>query len=114
MIQTNHSIIFIPGFKGSVLCDQNERLIWPHVLRAQFSDATLNCNLPKLELRNQLQYHTTDIVRSVPLIPPFFQYDIYGCFIDNLKDKFSHKTHIVPFHYDWRENLLTDNNYRTG
>ncbi len=105
MAKYNHCIIFIPGFKGSTLENENGDLIWPNLLRSQFSHTALNYNLPELGLPNRHHFHSTDIVKSIPIIPHIFNYDVFGHFINQLTIKFSDKIKIITFHYDWRNQL---------
>lgn len=105
MKQTNQCVIFIPGFKGSLLRNQNEKFIWPNFFSAQLSKATLNFNLPELDIFNRYHYHSTDIVKSVALIPYLYQVDIYGSFIKNFNKFFGSSRQLIIFHYDWRDHL---------
>src|SRR5688572_13578243 len=105
MKKSNHYVIFIPGFKGSVLHNQHEQLIWPNILRAQISHAALNYHLPELDLPNRYRYHSTAMIKSVSVIPRMLEYDFYGNFINQFTKQFSNKIQLITFHYDWRDHL---------
>lgn len=104
-MKKTHGIIFIPGFKGSLLYNQKGDLVWPNIWQAQFSKVQLHYHLPELGLINNHHYYSTDIVRSAPLIPHIFEFDVYGNFIKQLHKKFTDKVELVTFHYDWRDYL---------
>jgi len=104
--KSKRAIIFIPGFKGSQLYDQHDKLIWPNVMRSQFSRRSLQYSIPDLDLYNKNIFYSSDIVRSVNLLPYLWQKDIYGNFLTNLESQIDNQTKLITFGYDWRKNLV--------
>ncbi len=107
MQKNNHTIIFIPGFKGSTLIDQRGLLIWPNFIKAQF-DHTINLgnHLPNINIENSNIYQPEEIVKSVTILPGILKHQIYAPFINALK-RHSSSPNIIWFHYDWRQDLMT-------
>lgn len=100
-------IIFIPGYKGSTLVDQEGDLVWPNLIKAQFDCSTsLSNDLPSIGLENPFHYESTDIVKSVTVIPGLYKYDVYGQFLISLQKALPSQTKLLLFHYDWRQDLL--------
>lgn len=107
MKKNNHTIIFIPGFKGSTLVNQEGTLIWPNVIKSQFDHKTsLSNDLPELNIDNPNHYQSREIIDSVTIIPGFYKYTIYGKFINALKKYISLDHELIFFHYDWRQDLM--------
>jgi pimeloyl-ACP methyl ester carboxylesterase len=106
MYQNNHTIIFIPGFRGSTLVNQRGQLVWPNVIKAQFDHTISLCdNRPTLDMENPNLYKSTEIIQSVTLVPGLITLDIYGKFIQALRKNVSPDTNLILFHYDWRQDL---------
>ena len=81
-----HTIIFIPGFKGSTLVNSEGAFIWPNFIKAQFNRTiSLSNDLPLINISNPIRYDSTDIVESVTILPGLYKHNIYGKFITALK-----------------------------
>jgi pimeloyl-ACP methyl ester carboxylesterase len=108
MVMKKNTLIFIPGFKGSVLSDQEGRFIWPNFWRAQFDKSTsLSNHLPGIDVRNPLRFKSSDVVQSVSILPSVFKVNIYSQMIKALKQRLPKDTEVILFHYDWRQDLMT-------
>lgn len=107
MEKSNRTIIFIPGFKGSTLISAEKGLVWPNFIKAQFDYSTSLANdLPTINITNPIHYESEDIVRSVPLLPGLYKYNIYAKFINTLQKNLPSDNELIVFHYDWRQDLL--------
>ena len=99
----NNCLLFIPGFKGSILIDKSGNQIWPNFIRSQFNQ---NTSLRYEDNHNGApNYQSQDIIHSVPLIPKLLAYDVYGKFVIELQKQLPATTAFSIFHYDWRQDL---------
>lgn len=106
-MKKKNTIIFIPGFKGSVLVDQDDSRIWPNFWRAQFDHTTsLGNHLPDLNFFNSKRYKSKGVVESVDVIPGVFRLPVYGNFLRLLEKQLPEDTELIRFHYDWRQDLM--------
>jgi hypothetical protein len=114
MNKNQNLLIFIPGFKGSTLVNNKNRLIWPNFIRAQFNHrTTLSCNIQTPINRAAHEYHSDNVVQSVSLIPKVFSYDVYGKFISIIQNQLPQSSKLLCYQYDWRQDLaITTNTLR--
>ena len=105
MKKQQNLILFIPGFKGSTLVNENNQLIWPNFMRAQFDKHTSLKQDPNSPIGQHANYRANDIVHAAPLIPKILSYDIYGSFIKQFEKNLDEHTKLLPFFYDWRDDL---------
>jgi pimeloyl-ACP methyl ester carboxylesterase len=98
------AIIFVPGFKGTVLDRQDgSGRAWITISEAVFGTSTLAWNHPSLGIPNADELNSNGILKSVPVIPGLFAIDVYGSWIDELRERFSSTARIIEFSYDWRQ-----------
>ncbi len=96
----------MPGFKGSSLQIENGPVIWPNLIRAHFNKrVSLGLHLPVVGLENPLSLVSRGVVESVGIIPPFLKQDVYGPFLQVLRETLPKELDIIHFHYDWRNEL---------
>ncbi|MBA2710500.1 MAG: hypothetical protein H0U57_07915 [Tatlockia sp.] len=107
MKKNNHTIIFIPGFKGSTLLNQDGTLIWPNFIKAQFNRSiSLSNDFPQFNIANPIHYEARSIVESVTILPGLYKYNIYANFIKAFKKNAPPNSELIIFHYDWRLDLM--------
>ncbi len=103
----SNTIIFIPGFKGSTLIDQDKSIIWPNFIKAQINHKiSLSNDIPEFGINNPMHFESGDIVNSVALLPGLLKYRVYEQFITVLQKQISQNTDLILFHYDWRQDLM--------
>jgi pimeloyl-ACP methyl ester carboxylesterase len=101
------AIIFVPGFKGTALDRQDgSGRVWITISEAVFGTSTLAWNHPPLSIPNAAELKTNGILKVVPVIPGLFAVDVYGSWIDDLRERFSSTARIIEFSYDWRQDPL--------
>ena len=101
------AIIFVPGFKGTALDRQDgSGRVWITISEAVFGTSTLAWNHPPLGIPNAGELKSNGILKSVPVIPGLFAIDVYGSWIDDLRERFSSTARIIEFSYDWRQDPL--------
>jgi len=91
------SVIFIPGYKGSLLKNNDSsinKIVWLSASHA------LGLSSPDLKLKANDQITEAGILESVS-IPLLFRKDIYIPWIDTLNDEKYFDSHF--FSYDWRK-----------
>ncbi len=91
------SVIFVPGYKGSLLKDNDpniKKIVWLDVNQA------LGFSSPDLKLKANDQITEAGILESVST-PFLFKKDIYLPWINTLKDQESIDSYF--FSYDWRK-----------
>ena len=107
MKNNNNTIIFVPGFKGSTLVNQEGTLIWPNLIRAQFNHTTSLSNDPaSTNIQHYFLYESADIVKTVTVLPGLYKRNIYSNFVNSIKKNISVDTELILFHYDWRQDLM--------
>ena len=97
-------IIFIPGFKGSVLLrTEDNKHIWLSTKEILFGNSSIKLSL----VNNETTYKEGGILNSVPVIPKIFEINFYKSFLNNLINTLSHKYKIINFSYDWRMDIIS-------
>lgn len=93
---TKIAIVFVPGFKGSVLKTEAEgKTVW------LTGPAAFGGNR-SLRLEGEPLY-AQGVLRRVDLIPHVVGIDAYGAWLNALERQFRGKATLVPFAYDWRQ-----------
>lgn len=111
MNNNQNLLIFIPGFKGSTLVNNEKSLIWPNFMHAQFNHrTTLDFNIQSSNKMIVQKYHSDSVVQSVSLIPKVLSYDIYGKFIRQIQKQLPKNSTLLCYHYDWRQDLAISTN----
>ena len=100
------AIIFVPGFYGSALdeSDSGER-VFLTAWAATFSQTPLAVTRPDLGVVGARNLTATGVLQSIPVIPGLYSQNVYGEALDFLQEKFAGLAEIVPFHYDWRQDI---------
>lgn len=91
----NRAVIAIPGYKGSVLEDENGTVLWITLRQALFGDTPLDRDVSTL--------HATGILKRVSVIPWLYGYNAYGEWLDSFGDRLPKDTLFVELAYDWRQ-----------
>ncbi len=100
------AIIFIPGFYGSALADEKtgERFFltsWGAV----FSGTPLAITTPDLGVDGAHSLRADGVLEYLRIIPGLYSVNVYGDTLDFLRDTFKETAEIVPFDYDWRQEI---------
>jgi len=100
------AIIFVPGYYGSALADEEtgER-VFISAWSAAFSSVPLANTVPDLGVEGARKLRADGVLEHLRVVPPFFSFDIYGNSLGFLRDRFGERADIVPFDYDWRQEL---------
>lgn len=101
------AIIFVPGFYGTALADREtgER----HFLSAWkslFGSVPLAMVEPDLGVEGARPLRPDGVLESIPIVPGLYGVNVYGEALDFLRDTYGARAEIVPFAYDWRDDLL--------
>jgi pimeloyl-ACP methyl ester carboxylesterase len=112
-LSTNHSIrsaiILVPGYYGTRLVRaSDEKLIWISVTQALFGDVPLTLPVPGLGLNDAVHLQADGILEKVPLVPLLYSVDGYGAMLEALQKYGRGRATIVPFSYDWRDDLMAN------
>ena len=99
-------IIFVPGYYGSYLnrLKDNKR-VWFTLGEALWGDQTLALTGEGIHIPGAVPLRPDGVFDSIDLIPGIFSVDIYGKIIASLEEKFLEQANIVPFAYDWRQDI---------
>jgi len=117
-------IIFVPGYYGSYLkrVKDNKR-VWFTAGQALWGDQTLALTGDGIQVPDVVELVVDGVFNSLELIPGIMSKDIYGDTIATLEKNFLGQANIVPFAYDWRQDIthssqqlaqLVDNLYAQG
>lgn len=99
-------IILIPGYYGSALADKEtgERYFLS-AWGATFSNTPLALVEPDLGVVGARPLREDGMLSHVRVVPGIFSVNVYGEALRFLTDKFGEIAEIVPFSYDWRQDL---------
>lgn len=100
-VPLKRSIIFVPGFKGSRLADSNNSVVWVTAGEVFFGSRSVSIPNQLLGIRGEF-LHPLSILDSISVIPGIYSYNVYGSFLDALRENVAADTEVVPFYYDWR------------
>ncbi len=101
------AIIVVPGYYGTRLVRQSDHtLIWVSASEALFGNQPLTLPVPGLKLHNTIELRPETILDSVQVIPALYSVDVYGSLLDKLRDSHEGLTQVIPFTYDWRNDLM--------
>lgn len=90
------ALLFVPGFKGSVLKTQSTgETVWLPGLAAFGGDRSLRMEGEALAAGG--------VLRRIDLIPHVLGVDAYGAWLHTLEKHFEGRAALVPFSYDWRQ-----------
>ena len=101
--QSEDAVLFVPGYKGSRLVDENELTVWISAWEVLFRSRSLALEGDALGISDAPQLTSEGVLQEVPIIPGIYSNSVYrGCsdaLVKSLED-----THAVyAFHYDWRK-----------
>ena len=106
-IKRNAAIILIPGYYGTRLVRESDgELIWISPSEALFGDQPLTLPVPGLELNKTIELRPDTILDRVQVIPLIYSVDVYGSLLELLRSAHEDQSAVIPFAYDWREDLL--------
>ncbi len=110
-LQPVHSaIIFVPGFYGSALKDaRSGDRFFISASEYIFGSKAVSLHVGELATPDSPELELDGVLEGVRLIPGLYTYDVYGKFLNSLRD-YATETHqeLVPFAYDWRKDLSED------
>lgn len=101
------AVIFVPGFKGSLLSRADGSTAWVTGMQALFDGDTL-----ALETADQLglpvgePLQPTAVMASIDLFFGVFSYDIYGRWLSYLRASLPPEVELVELAYDWRRGAV--------
>ena len=106
-IHPTSAIIFIPGYYGTKLArDVDDAVVWVSASELLFGQQPLTLPVPDLALTNTIKLHPTDVLDTVGVIPFLYSVDVYGSLLDELRSIQQETTQVIPFPYDWRNDLM--------
>ncbi|GJL80284.1 MAG: hypothetical protein NPINA01_32730 [Nitrospinaceae bacterium] len=99
-------ILFVPGYYGSTLIRETDgRKVWFTGAEALWGNQTLALDREGLDIPGATPLKVGDVLRSVNFLSPVISKDIYGRIIDGLNTRFAGQAHVIPFAYDWRDDI---------
>jgi len=105
----NTAIIFVPGFKGSILQEKKTQdVVWLKRRYALFGIPSNQKNIldffaPDFGLSPTQELQAGAILGTLSLFWGLYDYDIYGSWMNYLKKRFKNHANIYPLAYDWRQ-----------
>lgn len=91
-------VLFVPGYKGSVLTRAGGRVVWVSAATAVFSRASLVLDTGELGFSQYRPLEVGGVLDRVPVVPWLYSVSIYDAWIERLTGR----ALVVPFAYDWR------------
>ena len=98
-------VIFIPGYKGSLLENSKGDNIWLSASEIFFGSNSLAVPNPAVSTHNLEELNSGGVFKDISLLWGLISYDIYGDSLENLKKLFP-GYRIRQFAYDWRKDLF--------
>ncbi len=100
----SQTVIFIPGYKGSVLkeCD-SKKVVWLSLSELLFKRRSLQLNdaLPIQHSGATLCAH--GVLEQIQIIPGLYAVNIYHTWLQSLRRHLPAGDKLLVFHYDWRQ-----------
>jgi len=87
-------VVFVPGYRGSVLKDKNGEQVWFTGMQA------IALSTPDLHYIRGHLYEPVESIRRITLIPKIISVDLYGPFLERFVEEKDFQ--LVDFAYDWR------------
>ena len=101
------AVILLPGYYGTRLVRESDgKLVWISAGQAIAGNLPLTLPIPGLGLRDAIQLKPAGILEKVPIIPLLYAVDGYGSMLEALQEYGKGRATIVPFSYDWRDDLM--------
>lgn len=101
------AIILVPGYYGSRLVRVSDgALIWLSVRQALFGNVPLTLPIPGVGFHDAVPLQPDGMLDDVPVVPLLYSVDGYGSMRTALQRSGKGRTIIVPFAYDWRDDLM--------
>lgn len=101
------AIVFVPGFYGTALADaESGERYFLTAWKAAFSSTPLALSQPDLGIEGARDLRPDGVLGHLRIIPGVYSKDIYGDALDFLQERFSDRADIVPFAYDWRQDIV--------
>lgn len=101
------AVIFVPGFKGSVLSQADGSTAWVTGVQALFDGDTLALeSAHELGLPHGAPLQPTAVLKSIDLLFGLISYDIYGRWLRYLRGELPAHIELVELAYDWRKGAL--------
>ncbi len=101
------AIIFVPGYYGTALKDKDSGDRFFITARNYlFGSQSVSLHTEDLQTPHAPQLEADGVLEGVSLIPGLYTVDVYGKFLNELRD-YAENTNqeLVPFPYDWRQDL---------
>jgi len=100
------AIVFLPGFYGTALADtETGERFFLTAWGATFGKTPLALTEPDLGVTGARPMREDGVLAHVRIIPGIYSANVYGSAIKFLTDKFGDEAEIVPFPYDWRQDI---------
>ncbi|MCC6954535.1 MAG: alpha/beta fold hydrolase [Deltaproteobacteria bacterium] len=100
-------VIFVPGYKGSVLVEEHGHIAWVTVWDALFNGRTLRLPNPDAGLRGT-PLRASSVLHNVTALFGAYSVDIYGSLLSQLTEAISPNVEVSSLPYDWRQsNIVT-------
>ncbi len=101
------AVIFVPGFKGSVLSRPDGSVAWLTGWQTLMDgDALAVANAGALGLSGGPELKATGVMRNVGLLFGLVGYDVYGTWLGYLQSQLPPEYAVVEVAYDWRLGVL--------
>lgn len=97
-------VIFVPGYKGSTLENENGEVYWLTVSEALLGERSLALPISGSTIEAD-RLHAGNVVRRIMVIPWLYGFNAYGRFLDALRGRLPSNTRIDEFAYDWRNDI---------
>ncbi len=103
----SQTIIFIPGYKGSVLkeCD-SDKVVWLSLSELLFKRRSLQLNdsLPVNQPDATLCAHS--VLKHIEIVPGLYAINIYRNWLHSLRSQLPPEDKLLVLEYDWRQDNL--------
>lgn len=100
------AVVFVPGFYGSALADaETGERFFLSAWVALFGRTPLALPEPDLGVPGARRLVPDGVLEFIRIVPGLYGYDVYGDALEFLRDVSSSHAEVVPFDYDWRQDL---------
>jgi pimeloyl-ACP methyl ester carboxylesterase len=100
-------IVLVPGYYGTALTDETGERQFITAWKGLFGRVPLARTEPDLGVPGARQLRPDGVLETIRVVPGLYGQDAYGDALGFLRDEFGQHAEIVPFAYDWRQELET-------
>ncbi|MFN8391457.1 MAG: hypothetical protein U0136_14310 [Bdellovibrionota bacterium] len=103
---SHRAIIFVPGYKGSQLVDEEESVQWVNARQVFFGSTPLAVKQRGFGPKDPKELKPNGVLKAISVLPILYSYPIYRPWLSALHERFDRVARVIELDYDWRKSNL--------